>query len=260
MRLIWYPLCVLVIVFGLAYPFINPPAPLPEEEVVALPEEPLPVPAPQELSIDFSSFASVAQKKRAFVAFLRPAVEKVNQELAAKRVRLKTLLNAERLSDKDSVWLNEMAQTYKVKAKTKSQKLQALLRRVDQLPESLVMMQAANESAWGTSRFARKGFNFFGQWCFRKGCGLIPNERDQGLSHEVARFSDVEASVRAYFFNINTNPAYDLLRELRYVQRRENEPLNGELLASGLSHYSSRGEAYVLEISDMIRFNQSYLK
>ena len=132
----------------------------------------------------------------------------------------------------------------------------ALLRkRLDVVPPSLILARAANESAWGTSRFATKGNNLFGQWCFSKGCGLVPRGRAEGASHEVAKFSSPYRSVRAYIQNLNRHPTYQLLRDVRLEDRRENAPLSGLELAEGLRGYSERGEEYIEEIRAMIHYN-----
>lgn len=131
-----------------------------------------------------------------------------------------------------------------------------LVRRVDVIPTSLVLAQAANESAWGTSRFAREGNNIFGQWCFDEGCGLVPNRRGEDASHEVRAFASVEAAVRAYFRNLNTHPSYEDLRTLRASMRMQGLPLNSMVLARGLTRYSERGMDYVEELQDMIRINE----
>lgn len=130
-----------------------------------------------------------------------------------------------------------------------------LMRRVDVIPTSLVLAQAANESGWGTSRFAREGNNIFGQWCFDEGCGLVPNKRGDEASHEVRAFASVDAAVRAYFRNLNTHPSYEDLRTLRASMRMQGLPLNSMVLARGLTRYSERGMDYVLELQDMIRIN-----
>ena len=130
-----------------------------------------------------------------------------------------------------------------------------LLVRVDIIPVSLALAQAANESAWGTSRFAREGNNIFGQWCFDEGCGLVPGQRADDASHEVRSFSSVEASVRAYFRNLNTNPTYEYLRELRAQMRMKGKPLDSRALAQGLLRYSERGHVYISELYDIIRVN-----
>ena len=120
---------------------------------------------------------------------------------------------------------------------------------------SLVLAQAANESGWGTSRFARQANNYFGMWCYQAGCGLKPRQRDQGQSHEVKHFKHVQDSVISYLHNLNTNRAYQPLRDLRQTTRDLGAPLRGVLLAEGLHAYSSRGEAYIKDIQTMIIAN-----
>jgi len=119
-----------------------------------------------------------------------------------------------------------------------------------------VLAQSANESAWGTSRFATKGNNFFGQWCFRKGCGLVPESRDTDADHEVRKFHDARESVFAYIDNLNSNAAYRKLRESRAKLRQEKAPITGLALVHGLIHYSQRGMAYVQEIEGLINYNK----
>lgn len=137
--------------------------------------------------------------------------------------------------------------------------LDELLTRVDTIPEDLVLIQAANETGWGSSRFAREGMNFFGQWCFKKGCGLVPQSRSEGLSHEVAVFKSVEDSVGSYMRNLNSNAAYSLLRAIRADLRAQNQPVSAEKLVYGLMNYSERQEAYVEELLDMLRHNNQFL-
>ncbi|MGR5064933.1 glucosaminidase domain-containing protein [Photobacterium sp. DNB22_13_2] len=214
---------------------------------------------------DFSKITDVGQKKAAFFDFLRPAVEHENQRVAKERqflelikspVHAGELLSADKknyavkLSDAYKVPLNDSGMT--------SEWLAAMLNRVDVIPESLVLSQAANESGWGTSRFAVEGNNYFGQWCYRKGCGLVPNARNDGASHEVAVFASPYLSVQAYFMNVNTNRAYQDLRDIRSAQRKAGDIVEGTKLAEGLSRYSERGQAYVDEIQAMIRHNNQY--
>lgn len=131
----------------------------------------------------------------------------------------------------------------------------ALLERVDEVPLRLVLAQSANESSWGNSRFAREGYNFFGQWCFTKGCGIVPSRRTPGLTHEVAKFASVNESVAAYLKNINTGRVYAGLRRIPADKRRAGEQPTAHDLAGGLVKYSERGDAYVKEIRAMIRVN-----
>ena len=117
------------------------------------------------------------------------------------------------------------------------------------------MAQAANESAWGTSRFAREGKNFFGQWCYTEGCGIIPARRLAGASHEVRRFDSVFDSVEAYIMNLNTFPNYQQLRDIRQQVRQSGRTIDGISLSEGLDSYSSRGDEYIFELQSMIYSN-----
>jgi Bax protein len=126
---------------------------------------------------------------------------------------------------------------------------------MDTLPPSLVLAQAANESGYGTSRFALEGNNLFGLWTYVKGTGLVPLKRPRGQTHEVRRFPSLYDSVRAYMNNLNVHRAYRPLRELRSLLRSRGLELRGVDLAAGLRHYSPRREAYVKEIRSIIRGN-----
>ncbi|MDX8381543.1 MAG: glucosaminidase domain-containing protein, partial [Ghiorsea sp.] len=136
----------------------------------------------------------------------------------------------------------------------------ALLKRVDTVPLELVLSQAANESAWGTSRFARKANNLFGQWCFTKGCGLVPSRRNAGSTHEVAAFKSPQLSVRSYLRNLNTGRVYKDLRTIRAQKRAQGKTATAFELAEGLNKYSERGQAYVKEIRSMIKYNGKYMR
>ena len=163
------------------------------------------------------------------------------------------------LTDQELTWLTTLAKKYHLKNQlSANEKIEQLLVCVDEVPEALVLVQAANESAWGTSRFARIGLNFFGIWCYQPKCGMIPNGRSGNDKHQVAAFKSVAQAVGNYFYNINTHKAYTVFREIRRQLRAENHPLKAEILASGLLAYSERGEHYVVEITKMIEQNQAY--
>jgi Bax protein len=210
---------------------------------------------------DFDAFNDVDARKEAFFGFLTDFVEGENARIMDTREKLLPL-NAVvaqdfPLSAPERKILHGIAVDYRLDPETVSEAdlVRELMLRVDIIPTSLVLAQAANESAWGTSRFAREGNNIFGQWCFDEGCGLVPERRAYNASHEVRAFDSVESSVRAYFSNINTNQTYSYLRELRADMRARGEPLNSLVLAHGLSRYSERGHAYVNELQSIIRFN-----
>lgn len=119
---------------------------------------------------DFSAINDVAEKKRAFFDFLRPIIQQQNAIIATERDFITDMLalveNDSTLSDKQLAQLNQLFDKYQYAARNVDAKsLNSLLKRVDIIPESMVLIQAANESGWGSSRFAREGFNFFGEWC-----------------------------------------------------------------------------------------------
>ena len=227
--------------------------PVAEEPVI---EEVEPVPVP-----DFGSILDVDQKKALFFDFIEPYIHEVNTEILQQRNRLLAIrdkvANNQALSASDLRYLSTLAEQYELEADILSSMdfLTVLLRRVDAIPVSLALAQAANESAWGTSRFAQNGNNFFGQWCYTDGCGIIPNRRRQGAVHEVKSFDTVKESVQAYIHNLNTFPSYQMLRRIRQQLRQQNRPLDGVTLADGLESYSERGLDYIEELQTMIYTN-----
>ena len=155
-------------------------------------------------------------------------------------------------------WVLALADEYNLDTSelTEQEITAELMSRVDEVPVAMALAQAANESAWGTSRFAIEGNNIFGQWCFEQGCGLVPLQRKGNASYEVRKFDSISASVSAYIKNINSQYSYEELRELRARMRSRNEPLNAIDLAAGLAAYSERGEDYVDEVQSLIVQNE----
>jgi len=213
---------------------------------------------------DFAAIRDIKTKKKRFFNFMKPVVVRQNDLLLAKRVKINTWLEHISLelplSEQEQQELNVLVKKYRVnkEASTLAQ-LNELLLRVDVVPMPLVLVQAANESAWGTSRFSRIGLNFFGIWCYRQGCGMVPGGRDTGAKHEVAAFKSLDESVARYFHNINSNNAYRVFRTIRFELRSHEQALNPEILATGLLPYSERGADYVIDITKMLRHNQRYL-
>jgi len=212
---------------------------------------------------DFADITDISTKKQQFFDFIRPAIIKQNQQLKAARVELEYYLEQITLeiglTDEEALTLEKLVKKYRVSKQASSlQQIDELLARVDVIPVSLVLVQAANESAWGTSRFARIGLNFFGIWCYRPECGMVPSGRNAGAKHEVAAFSSIDDAVAGYFNNINTHNAYYIFRTIRAQLRSHNQSLSPSILATGLLPYSERGADYVVDITDMLRHNQSY--
>lgn len=224
-----------------------------EPALASLP--PLPNWANEDLP-DFSQYQDTTEKKAAFFSFLYPRIVLANSRILIERDYLDSLAAKDTLTRKEYDWLAQQAERLRVDAEPGSEEQFALLRkRLDVIPPSLILAQAANESAWGTSRFATEGNNLFGQWCFSKGCGLVPLGREEGANHEVAKFESPYRSVRAYIQNLNRHQTYQLLRDVRLKDRRSNAPLSGIELAEGLLGYSERGEEYIEEIRAMIHYN-----
>jgi Bax protein len=218
---------------------------------------------------DFSNYSEVKEKKAAFFDFLLPLVADENLRIVILRQHLQSLAqHTDGYDPSQQQWLLDLAKKYRLNITVEKASpaesaslfdqsfFKRLLLRVDLIPPSLALAQAANESAWGTSRFAVEGNNLFGQWCFSKGCGLVPNHRLSGATHEVADFYSPRQSVESYIHNLNSNPSYTELRQLRGQQREKNLPLSGALLAQGLLKYSAREGDYVKELQSMIRLNQ----
>lgn len=260
---------ILVIAMIAPFTFLKPKVkqkPIPEivEKVVTVVKKKVvELPLHDVILPNFAKIADVKTKKRKFFQYIYPAIAQENSQILAVREEVAAMMEAlfleENLSAQQQTLLKRLIKKYKVSKKySLLQQLNELLLRVDVVPVELVLVQAANESAWGTSRFARIGLNFFGIWCYKKGCGMVPGGRDAGLKHEVEAFDSVEHAVQRYLHNINTNHAYTVFRTIRGQLRAQEQPLSPQVLATGLLRYSIRGTDYVLEITQMIRHNQIY--
>ena len=193
----------------------------------------------------FDSIESTVVRKEVFFNYLLPVIHKKNAEIVA----LRNAISNNELNDNQ---LNDLAKKYRVETPSKEE----LLKVIDILPPSLVLAQAANESDWGRSRFAKDFNNYFGRWCFSKGCGVIPKDRDEDATHEVASFKSLEDCIDYYVLNINRSYAYEDLRLMRKNQRESLQPITGTLLAQGLGNYAFPGDEYIESIQTLINFNQ----
>lgn len=208
---------------------------------------------------DFDAIPSIDERKKRFFDFLRPIVEAQNERLRRQRERILRLRNrlvaGAQLPEPERQWLASMAKRYRVSADEPLEQARQLTRRVDVIPTSLALAQAALESAWGTSRFAQKANNLFGLWCNTPGCGIVPKRRPEGKTYEVEAFEDVGAAVRSYMNDLNAHPAYKPLRKIRARMRADGKELTGNALAAGLVNYAAIGEQYVEHIRGVIRRN-----
>ena len=206
---------------------------------------------------DFASILDVQKKKDTFFAFIKKLVDMENKDLAKTRSWLRSIQDKPELNSEEESRLLELVNRYRVDEQmaTNEQLFDELLLKVDEIPVSLALVQAANESAWGTSRFALDGNNYFGQWCFSAGCGLVPERRPEGARYEVRKFESPLHSVRSYMHNLNSSHHYESMREMRMKRREMGEPVTGAILAQGLYAYSIRGVEYVDELVKMIEGN-----
>ena len=219
------------------------------------------VPEPIVVFPDFASISNTEAKKQQFFDFLQDYVRYENGLVSG--LRLQLLSYAEivdagtPLSVYERDWVVDLAVAYNldVDATSVQSLMSELLLMVDVIPASLVLAQAANESAWGTSRFALEGNNIFGQWCYVEGCGIIPNGRVEGATHEVKSFDTIEDAIEGYFLNINTHHLYVGFRQERARLRQLGQRLDPILLVQGLARYSQRGENYIDEVQTMIQQN-----
>lgn len=208
------------------------------------------------LPTDLKAAATVIARKQLFLQTILPLVLHVNETTLEQRKRALALYDAARagfrLSKQDKDWLGELHRYYRVAEGDAAE----LFRRIDVVPPSLALAQAAEESGWGTSRFAQEGNAIFGQWTANDAHGLVPQKRNADARHAVQRFAELAGSVRAYIRNLNTHGAYREFRTKRATLRQRPMPLNGYALASTLRRYSERGEAYVETLRSLIRSNK----
>ncbi|MBC8339847.1 MAG: glucosaminidase domain-containing protein [Rhodospirillales bacterium] len=204
---------------------------------------------------DIRKIPETHTRKALFFKTVLPLMLQANEEILRDRRRLWNIHFQTSLGQKpvavDRLWLTVITERYGLK----SASIETLLKRVDIIPPSLALAQAAEESGWGTSRFVREGNAIFGQWTFSETRGLVPANRDADKQHRVRAFSSLLDSVRAYAHNLNTHRAYRKLRRLRHSLRLKGAPVEGMLLVDDIKSYSQRGEKYVQTIRGLIVSN-----
>ena len=207
---------------------------------------------------------SVADKKKLFFRLIAPIVLRINELILEDRTRAKELTRrlAQGLSvtPDDQAWLTALAVKYKV-LKSTSERLDSdafpeLLLRVDVVPPSLSLAQAASESGWGTSRFAAQGNSLFGQWTWGKGLKPAQQRSSELGDYRIAAFDSTAQAAYSYALNLNTARAYRDLRLKRADLRRQGLRISGTVLAETLLNYSERGQAYVGDLKALIRNNR----
>ena len=193
---------------------------------------------------------NVKKRKEFFIQIVLPLIVKENNNIRIDRKTLFNIINKSNNSDAEKQWLEKKYKQYGVK----SGDLSSLKVRMDEIPVSLAIAQAAKETGWGTSRFAQEGNALFGQWTW-SGEGLKPKDADADKGHKVMKFNVLQASVRAYQRNLNTHRTYREFRKARAELRDLNKPLDSMELSKYLNKYAETGNQYVEVLRKIIKQN-----
>ena len=202
---------------------------------------------PQEIKLIENS----KKRKEFFIQIVLPLIIEENNNIKLDRKTLFIIINKSNNSNSEKQWLENKYKQYGLK----SGDLSSLKIRMDEIPVSLAIAQAAKETGWGTSRFALEGNALFGQWTW-SGEGLKPKEAKEGEKHKVMKFNILQASVRAYQRNINTHSTYKDFRKARAKLRDNNKPLDSIELSKHLSQYAETGNQYVEVLQKIIKQNK----
>ena len=200
---------------------------------------------------DLDNLKSVQLKKETFIKIVLPLIVAENEKILDDREKLKLLVEKKFTSDLEKQWLRQKLLEYKVKKGN----LDELMHRMDMIPVSIALAQAAKESGWGTSRFALEGNAIFGQWTW-DGQGIAPLKRDGDKNHKILKFPILRASVKAYKNNLNTHKSYFKFREKRKSLRSKNKKITGLALTDTLKNYAQTGSEYTKILNQIITQNR----
>ena len=190
------------------------------------------------------------QRKEFFIQIILPLILQENNNIKLDRKRLFSIINKSNNTKLEKKWLEKKYKQYGVSSKD----LSTLKIRMDEIPVSLAIAQAAKETGWGTSRFAQEGNALFGQWTW-SGEGLKPKDADKNKGHKVMKFNVLQASVRAYQRNLNTHLSYKEFRIERAIQRDNDEKLDSLKLVNFLRNYAETGTEYTEVLKKIIKQN-----
>ena len=206
---------------------------------------------------------TVENKKRLFFRTLAPLILRANELIMVDRNRLSDIRSSHMkstvISEEEQSWILKLAKIYKVDTKedqVTSAQIDALWKKVDIVPVSLALAQAAEESGWGTSRFAAQGNAVYGQWTWGSNAITPEKQRKELGNYGIASFETLQQSISAYMLNLNTHNAYTSLREKRAELREKSEKITGHILAGQLTKYSERGEEYVKSLRSLMEYNR----
>ena len=193
---------------------------------------------------------NTTERKEFFIQIILPLILEENNNIRLDRKTLFSIINKSNNSKLEKKWIKKKYKQYGVVSKD----LSLLKIRMDEVPVSLAIAQAAKETGWGTSRFAQEGNALFGQWTW-SGEGLKPKEADETKGHKVMKFNVLQASVRAYQRNLNTHRSYQNFRLARAELRDRGVPLDSIILSKFLNNYAETGDKYVDVLQKIIKQN-----
>ncbi len=199
---------------------------------------------------ELKNIESPKKRKKLFIKIVLPLIIEENLKIRFDRKKLFEILNKNNTSSRDKAWVELKFKQYGIK----NNDLAKLKIRMDEIPVSLAIAQAAKETGWGSSRFAQEGNALFGQWTW-SGEGIKPLEVEKDKKHKVAKFKILKASVRAYQRNLNTHPSYKQFRIERAIQRDNDEKLNSLKLVNFLEKYAETGKEYTEVLKKIINQN-----
>ena len=202
------------------------------------------------LPYELKEIQSVKKRKELFIQIVLPLILEENNKILLDRKKLFAILNKNNNSKSDNDWLNKKFKQYGVSNKD----IPTLKRRMDIIPPSMAIAQAAKETGWGTSRFALEGNALFGQWTYSDK-GIKPAAAEAGTTHKVMMFNVLKSSVRAYTRNLNTHKSYKKMRYLRAIQRDNEGKLNSKELVNHLDKYAETGKEYTIILKKIIEQN-----
>ena len=200
---------------------------------------------------DLDALQSTKLKKETFIKIVLPLVVAENERILEDREKLILVSNKKFTTDLEKQWIRQKLLEYKVKKGN----LKELLNRMDIIPTSIALAQAAKESGWGTSRFALEGNAIFGQWTW-SGQGIAPLDRESNKNHKILKFPSLRASVKAYQNNLNTHKSYSKFRQKRSALRDKNKKIKGLELTETLNNYAQTGTEYTKILNQIIKQNR----
>ena len=200
---------------------------------------------------DLDALQSTKLKKETFIKIVLPLIVAENERILADREKLLVISDKKFTTDIEKQWLRQKLLEYKVKKGN----IKELMVRMDIIPTSIALAQAAKESGWGTSRFALEGNAIFGQWTW-SGQGIAPLDRESNKNHKILKFPILRASVKAYQNNLNTHKSYSKCRQKRLALRDKNKRIKGLELTETLNNYAQTGSEYTKILNQIIKQNR----